>query len=57
MTTKITFELDGKPVEAEPGETIWQVAQRHGHQDPAPVLAPGARLPRRRQLPRLHGGG
>jgi formate dehydrogenase major subunit len=30
MTTKITFELDGKPVEAEPGETIWQVAQRHG---------------------------
>jgi formate dehydrogenase major subunit len=30
MTTNITFELDGKPVEAEPGETIWQVAQRHG---------------------------
>src|SRR6476661_242959 len=30
MATKITFELDGKPVEAEPGETIWQVAQRHG---------------------------
>ena len=30
MTTKITFELDGKPVEAEAGETIWQVAQRHG---------------------------
>ena len=30
MTTKITFELDGKAVEAEPGETIWQVAQRHG---------------------------
>ena len=28
--TKITFELDGKPVEAEPGETLWQVAQRHG---------------------------
>ncbi|MFZ4806656.1 MAG: formate dehydrogenase subunit alpha [Hyphomicrobiaceae bacterium] len=30
MTDKITFELDGKAVEAEPGETIWQVAQRHG---------------------------
>jgi formate dehydrogenase major subunit len=30
MTTKITFELDGKPVEAEAGETIWQVAQRQG---------------------------
>ncbi len=30
MATKISFELDGKPVEAEPGETIWQVAQRHG---------------------------
>ena len=28
--TKITFELDGKPVEAASGETIWQVAQRHG---------------------------
>ena len=24
------FELDGKPVEAGPGETIWQVAQRGG---------------------------
>ena len=30
MTDKITFELDGQPVEAAPGETIWQVAQRHG---------------------------
>jgi formate dehydrogenase major subunit len=30
MTDKITFELDGRQVEAEPGETIWQVAQRHG---------------------------
>jgi formate dehydrogenase major subunit len=27
---KITFTLDGREVEAEPGETIWQVAQRHG---------------------------
>ena len=34
MTSKITFELDGKPVEAEPGETIWQVAQRHGTKIP-----------------------
>ena len=34
MTDKITFELDGKPVEAEPGETIWQVAQRHGTKIP-----------------------
>jgi formate dehydrogenase major subunit len=30
MTDKITFELDGRQVEAEPGETIWQVAQREG---------------------------
>ncbi|MDX2287561.1 MAG: formate dehydrogenase subunit alpha [Hyphomicrobiaceae bacterium] len=30
MTKKITFELDGRPVEAEPGETIWQVAKRAG---------------------------
>jgi formate dehydrogenase major subunit len=34
MSDKITFELDGKPVEAEPGETIWQVAQRHGTKIP-----------------------
>src|ERR1700741_1248367 len=34
MTTKITFELDAKAVEAEPGETIWQVAQRHGTKIP-----------------------
>src|SRR5215467_7779094 len=34
MTTKITFELDGKPVEAAPDETIWQVAQRHGRKIP-----------------------
>ncbi len=27
---KITFELDGKTVEAEAGETIWQVAKREG---------------------------
>jgi formate dehydrogenase major subunit len=34
MTSKITFELDGKQVEAEAGETIWQVAQRHGTKIP-----------------------
>jgi formate dehydrogenase major subunit len=30
MTGRITFELDGKQVEAGPGETIWQVAARSG---------------------------
>ncbi len=30
MTDKITFTLDGSEVEAAPGETIWQVAQRQG---------------------------
>lgn len=30
MTEKITFELDGRQVEASPTETIWQVAQRLG---------------------------
>ena len=30
MTDKITFTLDGREVEAAPGETIWQVAQRQG---------------------------
>jgi len=30
MSDKIRFELDGKMVEAEPGETIWQVAKRYG---------------------------
>ena len=34
MSDKITFELDGKPVEADTGETIWQVAQRHGTKIP-----------------------
>ena len=36
MTTaaNIILELDGKPVEAMPGETIWQVAQRHGAKIP-----------------------
>ncbi|MGE0702126.1 MAG: 2Fe-2S iron-sulfur cluster-binding protein, partial [Hyphomicrobiaceae bacterium] len=30
MASPITFTLDGREVTAEPGETIWQVAQRHG---------------------------
>jgi len=30
MSDKITFELDGREVEAEAGETIWQVAKRQG---------------------------
>jgi formate dehydrogenase major subunit len=30
MTQKISFELDGRQVEALPSETIWQVAQRLG---------------------------
>ena len=34
MTNKITFDLDGRMVEAEAGETIWQVAQRHGTRIP-----------------------
>jgi formate dehydrogenase major subunit len=32
--TDIVFELDGKNVEAKPGETIWQVAQRLGTEIP-----------------------
>ena len=55
MTDPIRFTLDGAEVEAQPGETIWQVAQPARHRDPASVLAAEARLSRRRQLPRLHG--
>ena len=29
MSETIKFQLDGKTVEADPGETIWQVAKRH----------------------------
>ena len=32
--TKITFELDGARSRPEPGETIWQVAKRHGTKIP-----------------------
>src|SRR5258706_14498655 len=34
MSDKIAFTLDGREVEAEPGETIWQVAQRNGTKIP-----------------------
>lgn len=30
MSNPVTFELDGRMVLAEPGETIWQVAKREG---------------------------
>ena len=30
MSEPIRFTLDGRPVEAEPGESIWQVAKREG---------------------------
>src|SRR6516162_1928137 len=30
VMTKISVELDGRPLEAEAGETIWQLAERHG---------------------------
>ncbi len=38
--TKITFELDGKQVEANPGETIWQVAKRQGRDIPHLCYSP-----------------
>jgi len=34
MPEKFTLTLDGREVEAEPGETIWQVAQRNGTKIP-----------------------
>ncbi len=34
MTDKITFVLDGQEVTAAPDETIWQVANRRGHEIP-----------------------
>src|SRR6267154_4161133 len=40
MTKPITFTLDGQEVEAQPGETIWQVAQRHGTDIPHLCYAP-----------------
>jgi 2Fe-2S iron-sulfur cluster binding domain len=38
--TKIQFELDGKQVEAKPGETIWQVAKRRGTEIPHLCYSP-----------------
>src|SRR3569833_1528957 len=38
--TKITFELDGKQVEAKPGETIWQDAKRQGRDIPHLCYSP-----------------
>src|ERR1700750_2693491 len=46
--TKIQFELDGRQVEAQAGETIWQVAKRQGQEiphlcySPAPDYRPAA---------------
>jgi formate dehydrogenase major subunit len=40
MTAPITFTLDGREVEASPGETIWQVAQRQGTEIPHLCYAP-----------------
>ncbi len=34
MSERITFTLDGREVEAAPGETIWQVARREGVEIP-----------------------
>lgn len=34
MTDKITFKLDGQDVEATQGETIWEIAKRHGNTIP-----------------------
>lgn len=40
MSDKIIFELDGRQVEAVPGETIWQVAQRLGTDIPHLCYSP-----------------
>jgi formate dehydrogenase major subunit len=40
MTDKITFELDGQQVEAEHGESIWQVAKRVGTDIPHLCYSP-----------------
>ncbi len=40
MTHAIRFTLDGREVEAQPGETIWQVAQRLGTEIPHLCYAP-----------------
>src|ERR1043166_7766311 len=40
MTDAITFALDGAEVEARPGETIWQVANRRGVEIPHLCYSP-----------------
>jgi formate dehydrogenase major subunit len=40
MSEPIRFTLDGREVEARPGETIWQVANRHGTTIPHLCYAP-----------------
>lgn len=40
MSAKIVFELDGKQVEAAPGETIWQVAKRNSTDIPHLCYSP-----------------
>jgi formate dehydrogenase major subunit len=40
MTQTITFELDGRQVEARSGETIWQVAKRFGTDIPHLCYSP-----------------
>ena len=42
MSDKVTFELDGKQVTAEDGETIWQVANRLGTEIPHLCYKPTA---------------
>ena len=39
MSGAITFTLDGQEVTARPGETIWDVAQRHGVEIPHACLS------------------
>jgi len=34
MSEPLTFKLDGREVSAQPGETIWQVANRLGNEIP-----------------------
>ncbi len=40
MTDPIKFLLDGEEVEARPGETLWQVASRHGSEIPHLCYSP-----------------
>lgn len=54
-TTSFTLTLDDVEVQAYPGETLWQVAKRAGETIPH-LCFKDTGLPRRWQLPRLHGG-